>query len=374
MAKRPVYPVTPPGGSRPASSNAPVLYRPVGSAPCEADPQASLVVNDCSAPMPVASCPGAPLEVIVRASDVPQIDVEKTGYLCSAATNTWVCEIITFTDGVETARSQIDSGVDCSEDPPQDPEIFTVESCVLGFINVQPYQILFVDGIAQPAAAIGSPVVTTTRCGTRTEPVLDCDGNIVKGQVDSVVKIEGVIQTLPCPSPTWVQREVCLEMTGGVIYAYAILDISTKPSTLSHYENAAGEVVSGTVVNCDCDAVDILQGPASDPCSTLACANGKGSFVFPSRTPCNASRAAFFRWANDGYYPTGSWFMAQFAFRGISENWDIDWGDGTVVSGSVITNQTHQYTSAGHYTVTVTLNSPGNPCSGDQWTVEVDIV
>ncbi|MGB0908203.1 MAG: hypothetical protein ACPGVT_11975 [Maricaulaceae bacterium] len=198
MAKRPVYPVTPPGGAAVASSDLPPVYRAVGGPPCEAASQEAVISNDCSSPLPVASCPGAPLEVIIKGSDVPQIDVEKTGYLCSPATDTWVYEIVTFTDGVETARSQIDSGVDCSEPVPESSDIFTVENCVGGFIEIQTYEVVIKNGAAQPATAIGSPIVTTTSCGKQAVTVKDCNGNDVAANVDSVAKIEGVVQVLPC--------------------------------------------------------------------------------------------------------------------------------------------------------------------------------
>lgn len=67
-------------------------------------------------------------------------------------------------------------------------------------------------------------------------------------------------------------REVCLDVNGTVLNAYAILCVSKTDTALLRYEDGFGNVVEGTPINCNCDAVDLLpdNGPIGDQATCSA--------------------------------------------------------------------------------------------------------
>ena len=69
-----------------------------------------------------------------------------------------------------------------------------------GTVQSQIFQINFVEGVAQPAVAIGTPIETGISCGKQTVGVETCDGTETV-EVDQEVAIRGIVHTKPCPCP-----------------------------------------------------------------------------------------------------------------------------------------------------------------------------
>lgn len=170
------------------------------------------------------------------------------------------------------------------------------------------------------------------------------------------------------PTTTCIEsREVCLDVGGTVVNAYAVLELTTGGTTLLRYENAIGETITGTWVNCDCNAVDIITSTAATASDLVTTQAGSQTLVnapSTSRATCGGfGMVGSASYLNDGTYNTDCWFSVSVNSIAPSESYTIDWGDGTVVTGAT-SIESHSYSAAGTYNVVLTFASSGT-CNGE---------
>ena len=142
-----------------------VCTAPVLPMPVEVTPEPT--GGSCDDPTFVKLCTPTEITDLLQAildKDDIQVDTE---YVCNEDTNLWERHTIVSTNGIPSAPVIVATSTPCSDPAPvmQDPEIAWVDNCVNGVIEKQLYQVQFIDNIAQPAVAIGAPIVTNIECG-----------------------------------------------------------------------------------------------------------------------------------------------------------------------------------------------------------------
>lgn len=137
-----------------------------------------------------------------------------------------------------------------------------VGACVLDADgDVIPLTGVFVEYTYQDGAIIGTPTTVlsildaTGTWGTYTLGAGETVGACPLGDVSTIIK-----------------DEICLDVDGTVLNAYAIRLVTESATTLLRYEDGLGSTVVGTPTECTCDAVDVISdnGPIGDPAVCLS--------------------------------------------------------------------------------------------------------
>ena len=228
---------------------------------------------NCDDPTFVDVCPNDQLtdiaELLQELLDKEVITVD-TEYVCNADTGVWDRHTIVTTDGVPAEPTVVPTTTPCEDEPPimQDPEISWVDNCVGGFIERQLYQVQFIDNVAQPAVAIGDPIVTTTVCGEDvvvidTEYVCNTDTNvydqIVIVTTNDVAADPVITPTLvPCDEekPDFEQVRVCRNGVVNIVTTSFLEDGTPTELSAVPTEEICAEPVKQKVEVDTCEGTD----------------------------------------------------------------------------------------------------------------------
>lgn len=209
--------------------------------------------EDCTTPSFVELCNISEitdlLQELVDKDDI-QVDTE---YVCNTDTNVWDKHTIVSINGLPSLPTITPTSTPCEDVPPatQDPEISWVDNCVNNVVERQLYQVQFVDNIAQPPVAIGSPIITNIACG---EDVVSVDVEFVCNEDTNVYDQITTTTTNGVPSILTSQTLISCDLYEDIEYRRVCNDTTNKIDivAIGFDENNVETVLSVTAGTIEC--------------------------------------------------------------------------------------------------------------------------